>query len=98
LGNSVSKTLANLLSVLLPPIHIERPADMTEIPNEMKLIRMMAHALRHNPAKSDLEPDGVGWVSLDDLLIAIRYERLEWMGMDLDDIVEILAVKESDRF
>lgn len=65
---------------------------------EMKLIHTMAHALRHDPAKYDLEPDAGGWVSFDDLTIALRYERREWMNLERHDIIELLAAMESDRF
>ena len=65
---------------------------------EMKLVHTMAHALRHDPAKYGLEPDAEGWVSFDDLVIAIRYERRDWMNIERDDIVGTLAAMESDRF
>jgi len=65
---------------------------------EMKLIHTMAHALRHDPTKYGLEPDPEGWVSFDDLIVAIRYERRAWMNLARDDIVELLAAMESDRF
>lgn len=65
---------------------------------EMKLIHTMAHALRHDPAKYGLDPDQEGWVSFDDLIIAIRYEQRAWMNIERDDIVELLAAMESDRF
>src|SRR5438477_363012 len=64
----------------------------------MKLVHTMAHALRHDPAKYGLKPDAEGWVSFDDLIIAIRYERREWMNLDHDKIVVLLAAMESDRF
>lgn len=65
---------------------------------ELKLIHTMAHALRHDPAKYGLDPDQEGWVSFDDLIIAIRYERRNWINIERDDIVELLAAMESDRF
>ncbi len=65
---------------------------------EMKLIHTIAHALRHDPAKYGLEPDSEGWVSFDDLIIAIRYERRDWMNIERDGIMELLAAMESDRF
>ena len=65
---------------------------------EMKLVHTMAHALRHDPAKYGLKPDAEGWVSFDDLIIAIRYERRDSMNIERDDIVDMLAAMESDRF
>jgi len=65
---------------------------------EMKLIHTMAHALRHDPTKYGLEPDPEGWVSFDDLVTAIRYERRDSLNIERDDIVELLAAMESDRF
>src|SRR5271165_2097918 len=67
-------------------------------PDPIKLVHTMAHALRHDPAKYGLEPDAEGWVSFDDLVIAIRYERRDWMNIERDDIVGTLAAMESDRF
>ena len=71
---------------------------MTTIQPVEKLLHTMAHALRHDPSKYGLDPDPEGWVSFGDLIIAIRYERREWMNLEPDDILEILAAIESDRF
>ena len=70
----------------------------TTQPVEMKLIHTMAHALRHDPTKYGLEPDPEGWVSFDDLIISMRYERREWMNIERYNIEELLAAMESDRF
>ena len=65
---------------------------------EMKLIHTMAHALRHDPAKYGLEPDPEGWVLLDDLIIAIRFERLDCFNLQRTDVEQLLQKMESDRF
>jgi putative RNA 2'-phosphotransferase len=71
---------------------------MTKQPVETKLIHTIAHALRHDPTKHGLEPDPEGWVSFDDLIIAIRFERREWMNYESEDIAKALAAMNSDRF
>jgi len=67
-------------------------------PDPIKLVHTMAHALRHDPLKYGLDPDAEGWVSFDDLIIAIRYERREFMNIKREDILDILTAMESDRF
>lgn len=42
---------------------------MTDLP---KLSRAVSHALRHEPWLYELELDGEGWTSVDDLLQALR--------------------------
>jgi putative RNA 2'-phosphotransferase len=71
---------------------------LTLQPVEMKLIHIMAHALRHDPAKYGLEPDPEGWVSFDDLIIAIRFERNDWLDVTQRDIERLLNAMEPDRF
>jgi putative RNA 2'-phosphotransferase len=58
----------------------------------------MAHALRHGPEKYGLEPDPEGWVSFDDLIIALRFERSDWLDLTRRDIECLLKTMESDRF
>ena len=65
---------------------------------EMKLIHTMAHALRHDPEKYGLEPDSEGWVLIDDLIIAIRFERLDCLNLQRRDVEQLLKKLESDRF
>src|ERR1035438_7183623 len=70
----------------------------TNQPDPIKLVHTMAHALRHDPAKYGLEPDAEGWVSFDDLIIAIRFDRNDWLDVTRCDIEQLLNAMESDRF
>ncbi len=67
-------------------------------PDPIKLIYTMAHALRYDPGKYGLEPDAEGWVSFDDLIIAVRFERNAWVDLTRCDIEQLLNAMESDRF
>ena len=60
------------------------------------LVSTMAFALRHDPAHFDLHLDDEGWTSFEDLIIAIRFERLEWACID-ESIVRA-AIAQMDRF
>ena len=44
--------------------------------NRGKLVSTMAFALRHNPAHFKLNLDDEGWTSFEELIIAIRFERV----------------------
>jgi putative RNA 2'-phosphotransferase len=61
-----------------------------------RLVSTMAFALRHDPARFDLQLDDEGWTSFEDLVIAIRFERYEWQ--DIDETVIKDAIAEMDRF
>lgn len=61
-----------------------------------RLISTMAFALRHDPARFGLDLDDEGWTSLDDLVIAIRYERYDWTFLDEKFIRTVIA--DMDRF
>ncbi|MEH0970515.1 RNA 2'-phosphotransferase [Micromonospora sp. CPCC 205546] len=56
----------------------------------VRLSKRMSLALRHEPARFGLAPDRAGWVSVDDLLAALRIGRA-----DLDAVV---AGNDKQRF
>lgn len=56
----------------------------------VKLSKRMSKALRHEPYRLGLAPDGAGWVPVDDLLAALRVGR-----PDLDAVV---AGNDKQRF
>ena len=43
-----------------------------------KIVSTLAFVLRHDPTRFGLELDDEGWASLDDVLIAIRFDRYDW--------------------
>lgn len=61
-----------------------------------RLISTMAFALRHNPEQFDLGLDEEGWASIEDLIIAIRFERHEWSN--IDESVVLATIADMDRF
>ena len=61
-----------------------------------RLVSTMAFALRHDPARFDLELDDEGWTSFEDLIIAIRFARVEWSL--LDESMIRAAIADMDRF
>lgn len=56
----------------------------------VRLSKRMSLALRHQPARFGLVPDRAGWVSVDDLRVALRIDRA-----DLDAVV---AGNDKQRF
>lgn len=69
-----------------------RPLD------EKQLLRTIAHALRHNPMNYGLEIDPIGWVDLNDLIMAMRFHRFEWEGLVSSDVEAAIGNAASDRF
>ena len=61
-----------------------------------RLVSTMAFALRHDPAHFDLQLDDEGWTNFEDLVIAIRFERVEWACIDESIVNEVIA--DMDRF
>ncbi len=57
---------------------------------------MIAFALRHGPAQFDLDLDDEGWADLEDLIIAIRFERMAWANFDNKSLLQ--AIDGMDRF
>ena len=62
----------------------------------MQLVRTLAFALRHNPWHFGLELDAEGWTTLDDLVIAIRFDRYDWALVD--EVMLKTAIDGMDRF
>lgn len=45
------------------------------------LSKVVSHALRHEPLLYELEPDEYGWVSIRDLMAALRGQKPEWQNL-----------------
>ncbi len=65
--------------------------------NNEKLSKAVSHALRHEPWLYELELDEEGWVPLEDLLLALRSESLDWASLKDADIVEMVAASDKKR-
>jgi putative RNA 2'-phosphotransferase len=68
-----------------PPENIVKPSSRAG----RALSRAVSHALRHEPWLYELEPDGEGWVSVEQLLDGLRRDA-RWAGLTRDDITEML--------
>ena len=55
---------------------------MTSTIDPEKLVSTLAFALRHDPARFGLDIDDEGWTNLEDLVIAIRFDRYDWALVD----------------
>lgn len=63
-----------------------------------RLLRTVAHALRHEPEAHFLEMDADGWVDLDLLLLSLRYSRPECGQLSADDLRVVAGEEGSARF
>ena len=61
------------------------------------LSRTISHALRHEPWLYELELDDEGWVSVDDLLGALRDARA-WRAVSRANLERIIAESDKRRF
>jgi putative RNA 2'-phosphotransferase len=66
------------------PRRLPPPLQATD-PAHRRLGRLLTLALRHEPARLGIEPDGQGWVAVDALLDAVRREP-DWAHAALADL------------
>lgn len=64
----------------------------------IRLSKTIAHALRHKPEDYGLRLDAEGWVSIDELLNALRRRRSAWKQISIADLEKIMAESEKQRF
>ena len=69
---------------------------MTSTIDPEKLVSTLAFALRHEPARFGLDLDDEGWTSLEDLVIAIRFDRYDWALVD--EAALRTVIEGMDRF
>src|SRR4051812_12114622 len=62
------------------------------------LSRTISHALRHEPWLYELELDDEGWVEIGALLSALHAQRPEWGKLAEQDIVQVMASSDKQRF
>jgi len=63
-----------------------------------KLSRTLSHALRHAPRQYGIFLDEEGWAPLEDLMIGLREQRPEWQALTSDDIIDMNAKAEKQRY
>jgi putative RNA 2'-phosphotransferase len=64
----------------------------------IRLSKTMSHALRHEPWVYELELDEQGAVAIDELLASLREERREWCALTADDVANMMARSDKQRF
>lgn len=65
----------------------------------IKASKLLSYMLRHNPEKFGLKLDPEGWVSIDDLLSAMRaYNKTMYRSISRDDLIEINEKNTKKRF
>ena len=64
----------------------------------IELSKTVSHALRHAPWLYELELDEEGWVEVADLLEGLRNHRRQWANVGLDDLKQIMAESDKQRF
>ena len=63
-----------------------------------QLLRTVAHALRHEPTQYGLELDAAGWTDLDELIVALRFDRYDWALLERGDLERSIVESNSSRF
>lgn len=63
-----------------------------------RLSKTIARALRHAPEDYGLELDRAGWVSVDDLLAALRKKRRDWCDLTQSDLETMIARSDKRRY
>lgn len=61
------------------------------------LSKAISHALRHEPWLYELELEDEGWVSVDELLHALRSEKPKWRTLNEADLAEMINCSEKKR-
>ena len=64
--------------------------------NYRNLSKEISCALRHTPWEYELELDEYGWVSLDQLIAALRL-NIEWQNLKSEDILKMIDSSEKKR-
>ena len=61
-----------------------------------KLSKIVSYALRHAPWEYELELDGEGWVEIEQLLTALRYDT-EWKEITENELSKMIEVSDKKR-
>lgn len=66
--------------------------------NKLKILsKTVSHALRHEPWLYELELDSEGWVSVEELLSALRNEKPEWASLSASGLAEMIECSDKKR-
>ncbi len=64
--------------------------------NYLQLSKEISYALRHAPWEYELELDGDGWVSVEQLLISLK-ENSKWESVTIRDLEHIIQNSDKKR-
>ncbi len=67
-------------------------------PDEQQVLRIILHALRHDPEKYGLSLDDEGWATTEDLLFALRFVRFRWDSLEWSHVEAAIGAASGDRF
>lgn len=65
--------------------------------NLHSLSKTISCALRHTPWEYELELDEEGWVSILDLLRALKNENAKWQNLKIEDLVTMIMLSDKKR-
>lgn len=65
---------------------------------DIRLSKTLAFALRHKPWVYELELDDEGWVSVPQLLAALREERPAWRDLNEADLQDVVQHSSKQRY
>ncbi len=65
--------------------------------NNKKLSKVISYALRHNPSRYNLELDGEGWTSIENLLENLCQRRKEWKNLTQANLELMIEKSEKKR-
>lgn len=63
-----------------------------------RLVRTLAHALRHEPEKHGLRLDKAGWADLEAMLRSLRKRSVHWRRLGREDLEWFVNGDRSERF
>ena len=66
--------------------------------DDRTLLRTIAFALRHDPRRFFLEIDSNGSIDVEQLVLALRYQRREWADLSVDDLRRMADSATTERF
>jgi putative RNA 2'-phosphotransferase len=65
--------------------------------DNVRLSKIVSHALRHEPWLYELEPDEEGWVDIEQLIEGLKSQNVEWLDLKADDIEEMISRSDKKR-
>lgn len=71
---------------------------MTEPPDQQRIVRVLAFALRHQPGRFGVALDDEGYAALDDLVVGIRHSDYDWAALDVAQVVAAIHGTDAGRF